>query len=662
MIKPALKPHEKTAELDESIQSNLVKLLFDGQPRSLSLIAINSIVMVIAQWPVIDQRILIVWVTCVLALCLWRWWNYHAYSTQGETPGKDMRYWKAKAEQGAILSGFLWGITAFLLMPAENIGHQALIIAVLVGMSAGSVVTLAAVPVALKGYLILVLVPLIIRLFMLGSVPNFALGFMSILYFYYLYSGAQYNYAALVENMQIRRSREKAKEIIEHQAYHDDLTDLPNRRLLLDRLNVAIAHATRHGHIGAVLFLDLDRFKIINDSLGHRIGDCLLVELSQRLVSNLRHEDTAARLGGDEFILLLSELGGDIETATTNAKTIAEHLQEILAEPFEIEGHHLHISFSIGIALFPTNGDDASDLLKHADSAMYQAKAAGRNTIRFFMTSMQEAVQRKLYLEEGLRNALDGPEVSLDYQVLKSFNGDIAGVEGLLRWKHPDIGQIIPENFIPIAEDSSLIRDLGQFVLRSACRNLKQLEEYYGDTTSPFFISINISPKEFSYKNFSEEFLAIVKESQIDPTRLHLELTESTLLMDIADAKIKMEQLREVGIKLAIDDFGTGHSSLAYLKHLPVDIIKIDRALINDIGSEPVDAIIVETTIQMAKKLGLSVVAEGVEDEDTLNWLKGFGCDLAQGFYLGRPLTFEQLLDELPPSNKSDDSAVGVNA
>jgi len=468
-------PHKKHT-LDCKIDNSLVKLAFDVQPKSLAAITVNSSIIVAVQWISIAHPILLLWLTTMLGITIWRWQIYRAFCRESSQPIANIHYWKRRTIIGAALSGLIWGSAAFLLVPVDNVIHQAVVIAVLIVMSAGSVVTLGSVPIAAYCYLSLVLVPLVIRMFTLGNIPSSALGVMTILFAYIMYNGVQHIFNTLVTTLKIRHEQEIAKEIIQHQAYHDELTGMPNRRLLLERLKVEIARTHRHGHIGALLFLDLDNFKTINDSLGHQIGDSLLVQLGERMTKNLRDADTAARLGGDEFIFLLSNLGENPEVAGNHASIAAKHLQSILSHPFDIEGHHLHISFSIGIALFPTHGDDPFDLLKYADSAMYQAKSEGRSAVRFFVSSMQEAADSRLRLEKELHLAIEREELCLHYQILKSFTGEIVGAEALLRWQHPHNGMVMPAAFIPIAEESGLIRLLGKHVVRTACRQLNQLE------------------------------------------------------------------------------------------------------------------------------------------------------------------------------------------
>ncbi|MCP4408850.1 MAG: EAL domain-containing protein [Gammaproteobacteria bacterium] len=442
--------------------------------------------------------------------------------------------------------------------------------------------------------------------------------------------------------------RRKAANLIKHQASFDILTDLPNRRLLLDRVVQALARCRRHGHKGALLFLDLDQFKHINDSLGHPVGDALLQEVSRRLKKGLRKEDTSARLGGDEFVVLFSELNDDPKQAAQQAQAGAEKIQSKLAAPYTIHNHELHITASIGVAMFPMEDEDADDIVKYADTAMYRAKEAGRNTIRFFLPSMQLAAQERLRLQNDLRLSLLRNELQLHFQPQVDFSSNIIGAEALLRWQHPERGNIAPVCFIPVAEETGQILTIGEWVLESA---LRQLKAWADDITesSLHHLAINVSPRQFRQEDFVLRIERALDLTGADPQRLTLELTEGILVENLEDTIQKMEALKRLGVRFSIDDFGTGYSSLAYLKRLPLDEIKIDRSFVCDITTDPSDANLVETIITMADHLGLEVVAEGVEAEEQLEFLREKGCRIFQGYYFSRPRSvegFAELLGE----------------
>ena len=445
--------------------------------------------------------------------------------------------------------------------------------------------------------------------------------------------------------------RKQAETRIEYLAYYDALTELPNRRLLLDRLEQNISRARRYGHFGAMLFLDLDRFKNINDSLGHPVGDALLKDVSKRLVQDLRAEDTVSRLGGDEFVMLLSDLGEDSTDAAAIAQQKAETIKVRLAEKYKIDGHELHVTPSIGVAMFPSSNDNyesGNDILRYADTAMYRAKDDGRDTIRFFLPSMQAAADNRLAVEKELRYALERDELSLFFQPQVNSKGEILGAETLARWKHPEKGFISPATFIPIAETTGLILPIGEWVLRCACEHLKAWNDrglHIGH------LAVNVSPRQFRQPNFINQVRTILIQTGADPSMLGLELTEGMVIDNIVDTIEKMQELKKLGIKLSIDDFGTGYSSLTYLKKMPLDILKIDQSFVRDIETDSNDAAIVEMIISMAMHLDLKVIAEGVETKFALNFLEDKGCPLYQGYLFSKPVPNEQFIKLLKIGN-----------
>jgi diguanylate cyclase (GGDEF)-like protein len=415
-----------------------------------------------------------------------------------------------------------------------------------------------------------------------------------------------------------------------HQAQHDALTGLPNRMLLADRIKSAIAIAPRHEGKPGVLFLDLDGFKHVNDSLGHPIGDKLLQSVAGRLANCVRASDTVSRLGGDEFVVLLTEIAQPEDAAIA-----ARRMLEAVGAPHQIDAHELHISTSIGVSLFPLDGADAETLIKNADTAMYQAKANGRKSYRFFEPEMNlRAVERRT-IEEGLRRALERQEFVLHYQPqLDIATGKIHGAEALIRWDHPDHGNMPPNTFIPVAEDSGLIVPLGKWVLQEACRQVKA----WSDAGSRLRVAVNVSAIEFQNKQFMPGVFEILEETGLAPDTLELELTESVLMRRASNASDILKAFRAKGVRLALDDFGTGYSSLSYLTRFPVDTLKIDQSFIRQITATPSETAIVKAVLGMAQSLNLRVVAEGVETLGELAFLREHQCDEAQGYYFSRPL------------------------
>lgn len=430
----------------------------------------------------------------------------------------------------------------------------------------------------------------------------------------------------------------KADELIRHQAYYDSLTLLPNRFLALDRLSQILIEAERNNEKAAVLFLDLDDFKKANDSLGHEIGDKLLVESAARLQQVLRKEDTVGRLGGDEFIILLRGL-----TEHHNALAIAENLLKAFREPFKIGGRELILTMSIGVAVYPKNGRCASDLLRNADTAMYQAKALGRNTYSFFTKEMNTCMQRRFEIEEQMHGALERNEFELHYQAqFNAKNENIIGAEALLRWHNPKLGHVAPDEFIPIAEHTGLIVPIGQFVMKQA---LGFLAQWQSADQQQYTIAVNLSPRQFRDAGLLNFIKKSLSESNISSKYLELEITEGVLMSGQSYIHHALEQINELGIKLSMDDFGTGYSSLSYLRQYPFDVLKIDRSFINGITSNKADYNLVKATIAMSHSLGLTVIAEGVETAEQLQVLNKLKCDFIQGYYFSKPIPAMQLLE-----------------
>lgn len=431
----------------------------------------------------------------------------------------------------------------------------------------------------------------------------------------------------------------EAEAEIHRLAYFDHLTQLPNRRLLQDRLGQSVASAARTGLIGAVLFLDLDNFKSLNDTKGHDAGDELLVEVAQRLRSVVREGDTLARLGGDEFVVILEDLGTESEIVALMAKQIAQKILDVLNQPYKFHGFEFHSTASIGISLYRER-ESVEDLLKHADLAMYQAKSDGRNTLRFFDPAMQEVVTSRAAMEKDLRLALEHHQFKLHFQPQVNQEREIIGAEVLLRWQHPDRGLISPNDFISLAEDTGLILPIGQWVLESACA---QLRLWAGNAhTRHLRLAVNVSPRQFRQPDFVALVMRAVSDNAISSDNLKLEITESMLLTNMNETIVKMNELRELGIKFSMDDFGTGFSSLSYLTKLPLQQLKIDQSFVHNIGVKPADATIVQTIIGMAQNLGIDVIAEGVETEDQKLFLEQHGCLQHQGYLFSRPVPCEE--------------------
>ncbi len=434
--------------------------------------------------------------------------------------------------------------------------------------------------------------------------------------------------------------RMEAEAFINFQAYHDLLTRLPNRSLFKDRLSMAITQAGRNGGGLAVMFIDLDRFKVINDSLGHTMGDRLLQAVSQRLLGCIRKGDTLSRFGGDEFMLLLPEV-----RTVESASQVADKILESISAPFQLGGHDIYVGASIGIALYPDAGTSLEALIKNADIAMYRVKNTGKDGYQFFSHDMGNTTQR-LQLEQDLRRALEQEEFAILYQPqVEIASGRIVGVEALVRWDHPELGRLNPAEFIPIAEDCRLIVDLDRATLQKAVR---EVGRHMRQGHAPLRLSVNLSPLLVEKDQFVDVVLDILRDADFPAELLELEITEGLLMSDRQDIIDKLQQLSAAGVHIAIDDFGTGYSSLGYLQKFPIDTLKIDRSFIHGIRASDEDACIVNAIVAMAQGLRLNIIAEGVEHQTQLDYLEKLGCSVIQGFLFGQPTSLESLMEQFP--------------
>jgi diguanylate cyclase (GGDEF)-like protein/PAS domain S-box-containing protein len=430
--------------------------------------------------------------------------------------------------------------------------------------------------------------------------------------------------------------RKRAEERAQYLANYDVLTGLPNRFLMQDRLAQACAQAHRNGLRVAVMHIDLDRFKVVNETLGHYVGDAVLKQAADRIKKSARDGDTVARVGGDEFTVVLPNVA-----SVQALSAFADKLLGCLAKPFPGEIQELFVSASVGISLFPDDARSVDDLIKHADAAMFRAKSTGRNNYQFFTRELNEEVQERLLMEGGLRQALQREEFRIVYQPkIDLATREVVGAEALIRWSHPKLGVVGPSRFVPVAEDSGMVVQIGSWVLRTVCRQIKQ---WHGEgLTLP--VAVNVSARQFQQGDLPELVVRALSESQVPARLLEIELTESAVMHDAEASVVALERLKSYGVQISIDDFGTGYSSLSYLKRLPLDVLKIDQSFVRDISSDPNDAAIVRAIITLARSLGMKVIAEGVETEAQLAFLNAYGCQYAQGYMFGQPMHAEEFV------------------
>ena len=437
----------------------------------------------------------------------------------------------------------------------------------------------------------------------------------------------------------------ESEKTVYHLAYSDPLTELPNRRLFQDRLEHAIAQSNRSNQYRALMFLDMDNFKTLNDTKGHGMGDLLLIEVAKRLKTYVRASDTVARLGGDEFVVLLSELSENEPSASEQALMIAEKISKALSQPYHLNQFVYNCSASIGVTMFRDAGITIEEVHKHADAAMYQAKNAGRNTVRFYDPNTQAALEARSELEHALRMAIKQQQLHVYFQVQVDHNSRPIGAEALIRWEHPQMGMVFPGQFIPMAEETGLILPIGQWVLESVCGQIKLWEA--NPLTRDLQIAVNVSARQFHQADFVTLVDDLIRRSGINPSRLKLELTESMVLDDVDDTVIKMHALKKIGVRFSMDDFGTGYSSLSYLTQLPLDQLKVDQSFVRNIGIKSTDSVIVQTIIGMANNLNMESIAEGVETQAQRDFLEQAGCKLYQGYLFGKPVPLEKFIDSL---------------
>jgi diguanylate cyclase (GGDEF)-like protein/PAS domain S-box-containing protein len=750
----------------QQLQKELTETAYEHLPVSVLGIVVNALVLTYALWNLIDNRLVTFWLLLVGIISIGRLGTMFAFRRHPER--RTSQQWERLFFVGLILSSIVWGGAVPFFFLSESPLHQAILLIIYGGLSAGAISSLASQLRAVQFYLLITLLPLLAVLLLQNSALHYTLALLVLLFITSLMIVAKrhYNnlYSSLERGILVQKAQEQlnlseerfatifqeapvgiffydhslniiecnqefssiiqaplnqiigldlntipdtrimpalqavlddmeghyegeyhtklsghdiwvtlrttpvrdagrnliggigivsditermlAQRKIHQQAYYDSLTGIANRALLIERLQQEISRYRRHHNIVALLFLDLDHFKKINDSLGHFIGDELLKQTALRLRSILREEDLVARLGGDEFVILLTDMGSDLQHATARAETIAEKVHSVFETDFEIRGHRINTSTSIGIALTDKENETPAALLKHADTAMYQAKKEGRGTTSFYQAEMDRWIKQRLQLEQDLRSAIDADALELYYQPVVGFETrQVIGAEALLRWNHPVHGFINPEEIVSLAEETGLIVPLGHWVFETACRQLRSWEDA-PDASHPLQkLTVNVSTREFNCEDYVDTVLSTLSRYAIDPSRITLELTESIIIDRLEDTVEKMTQLRRHGIGIAIDDFGTGYSSLSYLKKLPFSALKIDRSFTLDLLYDADDATLIETIIAIAKKFDLYVIAEGVETYEQYAFLAKHDCDSFQGYLCSRPLPPERFME-----------------
>lgn len=647
-------PHVPSRDVGRHVKAELTNLLYQ-HTRGIHLAGLVVALLLVLMFrnTAISRHTLEIWFGLMAVMEIGRGQLSRLFRHRS-IPLNDHALWRRRFFIGAAVSAFGWGAGALLLFPAGDTAHQLFLTMVILGACAVSMPALAADLFCYLLFLLLAGVPMAARLIVEGGEIALTAGLMAFVGVLLLVRMASGMNRRLVEQLNIRFAvaeiaeelrqqigdRQRAEEQLTQLANYDPLTGLPNRTLCEQKLERAITRARNGRAQLAVLFVDLDGFKNINDSLGHKTGDEVLQRVAQRLQRSISERDTVARLSGDEFIMLIED-AEDRDDITT----LAERVLRVLAKPMLLGETELRVTASIGITLLAEDSPDAKSLLTNADTALYRAKKRGRNRAQFFTPDMHEAAMQRLQREVELRKALRRGELALHYQPLFDLpEGRLMGVEALVRWHSHEFGLVPPSEFIPLAEETGLIIPIGEWVLREACQQAVRWRELCGDE---FHIAVNLSARQFTAPDLAGTVGRILGESGLPPRALLLEITESVTLGNEEANVAELRKLRGLGIRLALDDFGTGNSSLGYLKRLPIDVLKLDQSFVRDVAHDPHDAAVARATIKLANTLGLHVVAEGVENEAQLKWLQSESCKLIQGYLLSQPLDVlacEQLL------------------
>ena len=629
---------DKAAE-SAALNAEIVEMLYANNRRSLMAAIVVMAALLLTQLHLINPTILAIWTVIFLSAYGSRGYlTFKYYKDQRRT--FHSHHWLQWFRFNTGFCGFAWGLAGILLFPDAAPANQAFLIFALVGVSGAGIIIYSIDNLTTNLFTGGIVVFMIPRFITEGTTVSIALAVLFIVYVIYVTVAGRALAKSLRENISLRIASNLDNKKVHQLAYYDFLTELPNRRLLSDRLQQAFVRCARGKCHGAVLSLDLNNFKGLNDSMGHQAGDELLQQVAARLQQSLRKKDTIARMGGDEFIAVLDELGSDKAEAIRAAQVTAEKMMGVFSQPFQLQQSKYRTTPSIGICMF--HGDDYTEeeVLRRADIAMYQAKKSDNlNSIQMYDEVLHPAIEMRAMLENDLAFALQGNQLLLYFQVQVDETHQPIGAEVLLRWQHPTLGMIPPDQFIPIAEETGEIVPIGQWVLQQSCQQLKQWAE--SPLTRALTLSVNVSAVQFNQPDFVQIVSETVLHSECNPRLLQLELTESLMVRNVEEIIIKIQALKALGMTFSLDDFGTGQSSLSVLKRLPLDELKIDKSFIKDIQHNTYDSFIVETIINMAKNLGQTVIAEGVELQQQQALLQTMGCRLFQGYLYSRPLPLD---------------------
>jgi len=625
------------------IKSEQTRIIFSSIPASLLAILINSSILSVVLWNRIDHLNIIVWFLATNCLSLIRWQLYSQFRRIDQARHSE-KNWYQLAVITTALSGATWGAAGIWLFSYQSVVHQVFLIFVIGGMCAGGITTLAAILSACRTFVILAGVPIIVQLMLINTEIGNAMTIMSVLFMGMILASAnrlnKTIIGTIIESLNSRHQQDLVEREMRYQAYHDELTKLPNRRSLQETLIEEITRATQSDQVGAVFFIDIDRFKTISYSLGRIVGEDLLLQVANRLRTRLGPADTAAHLGGNEFVVILPEISSNPKLASAPVTNIADEFHKLLEAPYRVHGHDFHITTSIGITLFPFNNMSADDLIQYAEIAMYAARKDLQTDVRLFSQDMQDSVNQRRIVEKELQLAIENSEFELYFQAQFDSSEKVVGSEVLLRWNHPEKGVLPPAEFIEVAEQTGLLVEIGNWVIRSVCDYQALLDPVFN-----LMISVKLSPRQFRDVHFINKLKLMLDETQADPTKLKLEVNEAMVTDNSERALDTMKQLSELGIGISIDDFGTGYSSIAQLHSLPIDELKIDQSLVRNIDSSADNARIVDSIILIAQHLKLDIIAEGVETSEEFDYLKSRQCQRFQGYLFQKPVTFAEFLE-----------------